>query len=233
MSLSFADVVDDSMLAYAETQAAFAAWIDAQTGGGSDQQKVDRQRRQVTWLPRLHKRNEVVAAAHLVGSVVDGVGRWAWADPELEDSPFVRLAGRIRAFGEQNQIPELAHETVDAPAWVMAGVACRVTEMPATHMAPREGGVDVLVVDPAGFSVPPLGRDAFATIVEQSLGAEGFVHDHRRAVQGWAQARRMPHRWVDPGTWRTFDIGFAEGPLFVHYDEAGRMVRTQAGSAPA
>ncbi|GAB3705839.1 DUF6882 domain-containing protein [Mariniluteicoccus flavus] len=227
MSLSFADVVDDSMIAYAETQNAFAAWIDAQTGGGSDEQKIDRVRRQITWIPRLHKREEVVATAHFVGSVVDGVGRWAWADPELADSMFVRLAERIKTFGETNGIAELAGENLDAPAWVMAGVACRVTEMPASHMAPREGGVDVFVVDPAGFTPPLLTRDAFGTLLLGSLQAQGFVHDHRRAVQGWAQARRMPHRWVDPGTWRIFDIGFAEGPLFVHFGEDGKVERVE------
>lgn len=227
MSLSFADVVDDSMLAYAETQNAFAAWIDQQTGGGSEEQKIDRQRRQVTWLPRLHKREEVVATAHYIGAVLDGVAHWAWADPELADTPFVRLSERIRGFGESNQIAELTSPTFPCAPWVMAGVACRVTEMPASHMAPRDGGVDVFVVDPAGFAVPPLARDAFATLEQGSLAADGFVNDHRRAVQGWAQARRMPHRWADPGTWRVFDIGFPEGPLFTHFDEQGRFERTE------
>lgn len=229
MSLTFADVVDDSMLAYAEAQNALAAWIHAQTGGGSDEQKVDLERRQVTWLPRLHKREEVTAVAHYVGRVTGQSAQWSWADPQWADTPFVRLAERIRAFGEANQIPELTSPTFEGAAWVMAGVACRVTEMPATHMAPTaDGGVDVFVVDPAGFEVPPLGRDAFATLAEGSLQAEGFVHDHRRAVQGWAQARRMPHRWVDPGVWRTFDIGFAEGPLFISFDETGRYAGADA-----
>ncbi|GAB3625018.1 hypothetical protein GCM10027418_31050 [Mariniluteicoccus endophyticus] len=227
MSLTFADVVDDSMLAYAETQAALAAWIDEQTGGGSNEQKVDRVRRQVTWLPRLHKRDEVVAVAHYVGSVVNGEGRWAWADEELADSPFVRLSERLRTFGEANQIPELASPTVQAQPWVMAGVACRVTEMPASHMAPREGGVDIFVVDPAGFTVGPIAAEDFTRLMAGSLQADGFVNDHRRAVQGWAQARRMPHRWVDPGSFRVFDIGFPQGPLFIHFDEAGRFERAE------
>lgn len=224
MSLSFADVVDDSMLAYVETQMAFSDWITQQTGGGSDEQKVDRPRRQVTWVPKLHKRDEVVATAHWVARVHGEDVRWAWADPDAAGTPFVRLAERLRAFGEQNQIPELAAETTRAQAFVVAGVATRITEIPATHMAPSpDGGVDVFVVDPAGFTLPPLGPDALVRIATSTFAADGVVHDQRRAIQGWALARRMPHRWADPGTFRTFDIGFPAGPTLFHFDDAGRL----------
>jgi hypothetical protein len=238
--LSFADVQDDSILVYLENHGAFQAWITEQTGGGSDQVTVDLEKQQITFVPKLHKRQEVVARIHLLGSVASQPrsALWAWANPNFADSPVIQMSSRVRDFGAARDIPELTTAELPIPpdegdsdriasfATTMAAVSCRITDIPTAHIMTGGSTRVVMLVDAAGFIPPPPSGLVFPRILMTAVSAHGWVHDHRRAVQGYAQARQLPYTW-EPN-FSALNIGFPEGNVRVAFTAAGLVGDVQA-----
>lgn len=245
--LTINDVLDDSILVYVEDHGAFVDWITQQTGGGSEQMTLDLPRQQITYVPKLHKRDEVVARIHLLGSVADSPrsALWAWANPQFTDSPVAAMSQRIREFGESRGIPELATGEIPVPddepgtdrlaefATRMAAVSCRISGIPTAQIMAGGGTRVVMLVDAAGFTPAPPSGLRFPRILMSAISAPGWVHDHRRAVQGYAQARNLPYGWEPNFT--ALNIGFPEGNVRVAFDQQGCVgdVQAQFASPPA
>lgn len=226
-TLSFADVVDDSVLAFLESQARFGEWIESTTGPGYSF-KVDLDRQQITFVPKLHKRDEVVCRLHLIGSVAESPrsALWSWANPVFAEHRVAALSLRVQEFGRSRQIPELAEGQIELPnadldvfATQMASVAWRITGMPTGLVVPNGETRVVTLLDPANFSVgQPTAVNAPATLVGP-IGS--MTHDHRRALQGFAQARQLPHQWA-PG-FTALSLRYPDGELNAQFDEQGRL----------
>lgn len=243
--LSFADVSDDSILVYLEDHNAFQEWITTETGGGSEEISIDVARQQITFIPKFHKRPEVVARIHVIGTVAADPrsALWAWANPSFADTPLAEMSTRVREFGERQGISELTTGEVpiepDSPtgpgdrlnafAITMAAVACRITGIPSAHVASAADTRVVMLVDAAGFTPARPSGVTFPGIVMNAISAGGWVHDHRRAVQGYAQARNLPHGW-EP-SFAAINIGFPEGNVRVAFDPAGWVgdIKAQLG----
>lgn len=228
MSLTYHDVLDDAALMAAENAGAFADFLDRETGGGSDREKVDWERRQITFLPRLVKREEVVVPMHLMAMVAGdpAVAVWAWSRPEFADQPIARLSERVRDFGRAQQIAQFAdesHPVADDPAEharALGAAACLVTGMPVAHVVTNGETRMVLVLDPATFVPPVPSRASLAALLE-SAQQRGLVRDPRRAVQGYAQVRGLPHRWGEG--FGTLSLQLSDGEALVRFDDRGGM----------
>lgn len=242
--LTFADVLDDSILVYVEDHGAFLDWINDRTGGGSEKMAIDFAKQQITYHPRFHKRDEVVARIHLLGSVAENPrsAMWAWANPQFADSPIAQMSQRVREFGESRGIPELTTPELpvpdDAPgtdrlaemATTMAAVSCRISGIPTAQVMAGGGTRVVMLVDAAGFTPAPPSGVRFPGVLMNAVSAHGWVHDHRRAVQGYAQARALPYGW-EPN-FSALNMGFPEGNVRVAFDPQGRVADVQAQFAP-
>ena len=242
--LSFADVMDDSILVYLEDHTRFVEWVTERTGGGADEMSLDFDKQQITYRPKLHKRDEVIAPIHLLGSVADEerTAMWAWANEHFRGLPVARMVERVKDFGTSQGVQELTQPEITIPpddgidrlaaiATTMAAVSCRITGIPTAQIMTGSGVRLVMLVDAAGFTpVTPSGL-SFPRILMNAITAPGWVHDHRRATQGYAQARKLPHGW-EPN-FHALNIGFPEGNLRVAFDDAGRVgdITTQFGPA--
>lgn len=242
--LSFGDVLDDSILVYMEDHTSFNLWIEAETGGGSDRMDLNLDKQQITYRPKFHKRNEVVARIHLVGSVgaESRSALWAWAHPQFADSPVATMSTRVRDFGESRGIPELStpewpialhgpegdepgQDSLGDFATAMAATSCRITGIPTAQIMSGGGIRLVMLVDAAGFRPAAPSGERFPGILGRAVAATGWVRDHRRAVQGYAQARNLPYGW-EPN-FSALNIGFPEGNLRVGFDADGRAQEPQ------
>lgn len=242
--LTFADVMDDSILVYVEDHQAFLDWLDEQTGGGVGQTGVDLAKQQITYHPKLHKRDEVVARVHLLGSIAESPrsALWAWANPAFTDSPATLMSTRVRDFGTARGIAELTtgelpieeeggDDALNRWATRMAAVSCRIIGIPTAQVMSTGGTRVVMLVDAAGFVPPAASGITFPRILTTALQAPGWITDPRRAVQGYAQARSLPYGW-EPG-FAAINIGFPEGNIRVGYDDLGRVADINAQLGPA
>lgn len=229
MSLTFENVLDDALLLFLENWAAFHAWIHEQTGGGSGQVKLDLGMRQVTFLPRLVKRNEVVVPAHLAATVSQDEAVWAWAIPEYSGLPVSTMSARMREFGDSQHIatftqpeqPIPSRGTAPGPenfALALGATGCRITGMPVAHLMPLNGRTAVLLLDPAGFYPPTPSREGFLGLIENGR-TSGLMQDARRAVQGYAQARGLRYEWGPE--FASIRLFFQVGEAQVTFDEKG------------
>ncbi|OYO01836.1 DUF6882 domain-containing protein [Enemella evansiae] len=242
--LTFADVMDDSILVYVEDHQAFLDWLEQQTGGGVGQTGVDLAKQQITYQPKLHKRDEVVARVHLLGSIAESPrsALWAWANPAFAEAPVAQMSTRVRDFGAARGIPELTtgelpiadqggEEALTGWATRMAAVSCRIIGIPTAQVMTTGTTRVVMLVDAAGFTPPAPSGITFPRILTTALQADGWITDHRRAVQGYAQARNLPYGW-EPG-FAALNIGFPEGNVRVAFDEQGRVGAIDAQLGPA
>ncbi|WP_432559991.1 DUF6882 domain-containing protein [Granulicoccus sp. GXG6511] len=238
--LSFADVMDDSILVYVEDHERFVEWITERTGGGSDEMSVDLHKQQITYRPKLHKREEVVAPIHLLGSVATEPrsAMWAWANEHVKDLPVARMVERVRDFGASRGVAELTTPEISIPAdsegsdglattaTTMAAISCRITGIPTAQIITGNGIRLVMLVDAAGFAPATPSGISFPRTLMSAISAPGWVHDHRRATQGYAQARNLPYGW-EPN-FGALNIGFPEGNVRVAFDQDGRVSDIQA-----
>lgn len=248
--------MDDSILVYVEDHERFVEWINERTGGGSDEMSVDLHKQQITYRPKLHKRDEVVAPVHLLGSVAaePRSALWAWANDHVKDLPVARMVERVREFGQSRGVTELTTPEIKLPpddtapqgnedhgtqgqgpqgqgsrredslatlATTMAAVSCRITGIPTAQIMSGGGVRLVMLVDAAGFTPATPSGIKFPRILTSAISAPGWVHDHRRATQGYAQARNLPYGWEPE--FSALNIGFPEGNLRVAFDHSGRV----------
>ena len=90
---------------------------------------------------------KVIAEIQVAGSTSEKAGNWLWAWANAQ-VPKTRSADAdlVRAFGEQQRIPELIHDRVRDPdldvlGWEMTAVMARVTDALGAYRPPRtEGG---------------------------------------------------------------------------------------------
>ena len=226
MSLTYENVLDDSILLFLENHQSFADFINDQIDGGSEQTKIDIERRQVTFLPRLVKRPEVVVTMHVAAIVEPTVATWAWSLDEYAGKPISVMSSRVRDFGQQQGIARFAdpgHALTDGVdpaihAVALSATACRITGMPTAHIVPAGTTQVVLLLDPANFLPPAPTVSGAAALVASSVGT-GLVSDGRRAVQGYAQGRGIGYQWSEG--FGSLQMMLPDGALSVEFDEAG------------
>lgn len=228
MSLTFENVLDDSILLFLENHQAFAAFLDDEIDGGSEQVKVDLDRRQITFLPRLVKRPEVVVTMHVAAIVraEPAASDWAWGLDDYADKPISVMSSRVRDFGQAEGITTFADASHPLPdgvnpamhAIALAATACRITGMPTAHMVPGGGAQVVLLLDPANF-VPPMPSVMTLPDLVTSSTSTGLVTDGRRALQGYAQGRGLGYQWSDG--FGSLQITLPDGSLSVGFDAQG------------
>jgi len=238
MALTYENVVDDSILLHFEAQAQFQEFIDEQTGGGAGDMKVDLSKNQITFIPKLHKRNDLVCTAHLIGSVAADPHSvmWGWHNPQFAGEHVTRLSERIRDFGENNGVPQLTQGEYDLDdsadvrhvANQIAAMASRITGMPISYIVNAGSTAVVLTLDPVGFALPTPSFVTFPRVCLAPIQEGGWVFDHRRAVQGYAQARNIPHGWAPNFT--GIQLRFPDGVVTVDFDEQGRVGQVNAQS---
>lgn len=228
MSLTFDNVLDDSILLFLENHRAFADFINREIDGGSEQVKVDLDRRQITFLPRLVKRPEVVVTMHVAAIVKaePAVAEWAWGLDDYADKPISVMSSRVRDFGQgqgiatfaeaRHPLPELSNPAMHAIA--LAATACRITGMPTAHLVPGGGAQVVLLLDPANFMPPVPSVTTLPDLITSSTGT-GLVTDGRRAVQGYAQGRGLGYQWTEG--FGSLQIALPDGTITVGFDERG------------
>lgn len=233
--------MDDSILVYVEDHERFVEWINERTGGGSDEMSVDLHKQQITYRPKLHKRDEVVAPIHLLGSVAAAPrsAMWAWANEHVNKLPVARMVERVREFGASRSVNELTMPEIAIPpdaegadglatvATTMAAVSCRITGIPTAQIISGDGLRLVMLVDAAGFTPSIPSAITFPRILTSAISAPGWVHDHRRATQGYAQARNLRYGWEPDFV--ALNIGFPEGNVRVAFDPQGRVAGVNAG----
>lgn len=238
MALTYENVVDDSILLHLEAQAAFAEFVTEQTGGGSDDVKVDLTKQHITFVPKLHKRDDLVCTAHLIASVAADPHSvmWAWHNEQFAGQNVSRLSERIRGFGQHNAIARFTEgeyaltdeEDTTRVAAHVAAVASRITGMPISHVVTAGTTAVVLTLDPVGFALPAPSMSTFPRVFVAPIQQGGWVFDHRRAVQGYAQARGIRHGWA-PG-FTGIELAYPDGVVRVDFDEQGRVGNITAES---
>ena len=238
MALTYENVVDDSILLHFETQKSFSDFVEQQTGGGAENAKVDLAKQQITYVPKFHKREELVVRAHLLASIATEPHSvmWAWANEHFAGQSISRLSERIRGFGENNGIAELTTGErelggvdPEQAARQIAAIGCRITGMPAAHIASAGGTVVVFAIDPAGFALGQPDAHSFPEVVLGPIHQGGWVHDTRRAVQGYAQARNIPHGWAEGFT--GIQLTFPQGPVTIDFSPEGSIADVRADLA--
>ena len=132
----------------------------------------------------------------------------------------------MRDFGRAQQIVQFADEShpvgddADEHARELGAAACLVTGMPVAHVVTTGDLRMVLVLDPAAFVPPVPSRASLASLLDTAQ-AQGLVRDPRRALQGYAQVRGLPHRWAEG--FGALSVQLADGEVVVAFDDQGGM----------
>lgn len=235
MALTLSDVFDDSIIFCLVNGIAFEQFVETRTGGGAGRTRLDLDRRLLTFEPRLAKREELQLTVHLVARLEpasehvpnNSVG-WAWADPQLGERPVAQMSTRIRDFGQQQQIPSLANSgygftgELELEALKVAGAAARITGLPVAHVQPEGGRRSVVLLDPANFHPGPPTPAELTEVVQGAINL-GMVHDHRRAVQGFASTMNVPHQWAEG--FSRVQLHLPDGVAEFTFDPSGMLVQ--------
>lgn len=235
MALSFDDVIDDSIIFSLLNGIAFEQFVETRTGGGAGRTRLDLERRLLTFEPRLAKREDVQLTVHLVARlepasehVPNASLAWAWADPELGERPISQMSTRIRDFGQGQQIDRFARSgygfttDLDLEALKVAAASARITGLPVAHVQHEAGRRSVVLLDPANFQPRPPAPQELTKVLQGAINL-GLVHDHRRAIQGFAGVANLPYQWSDG--FGSVQLQLPEGPVEYRFDPSGMLVQ--------
>ncbi|MEV5825070.1 DUF6882 domain-containing protein [Spirillospora sp. NPDC052242] len=154
-------------------------------------------------------RDLVCSRVHLLGSAAPGPGSWlwAWANPSGYAEPLVAHSVRVREFGRQHGIEQLAAAEVPfgalpggpaeprfEPARVAGALldAAKVVSGCWTHYHADVGAGTraAFLIEHPEFRLPPPEFPRVMRVLQQSI-AELGLRDHRRAVHSYARLRGL------------------------------------------
>jgi hypothetical protein len=99
-----------------------------------------------------HGAAKVIAEIQIAGTTSTKAGdwRWAWANAHLP-SDLLKDALLARAYGEEQGIGDLTHETVrgddlDALGWELTGVTVRIADALGAYRPPRDDGGGIFLI---------------------------------------------------------------------------------------
>ncbi|NJP89017.1 hypothetical protein HCN51_06055 [Nonomuraea sp. FMUSA5-5] len=234
-SLTFTDLLDDAALLSLEHQ----VHLEEVLGGHSWQ--VDLQQPRFDFA--CATRTITCTAFHLLGSAAPGPGTWlwAWANPSGFPEAVVAASARLRDFGLQYGIQELASAEVPfgalpgAPteahlaAGLLTEAAKAVTGRWTSYNGDAGGGTRAaFLVEHPDFRLPPPEPARVMRVIQQALAGLRLT-DHRRALHSYAVKRGLGADFAG-------EQGRITGPGFeavVEFDGYGRVAGIRAGlSAP-
>ncbi|SEG24796.1 hypothetical protein SAMN05444920_102335 [Nonomuraea solani] len=229
-SLTFANLLDDAALLSLEHQ------LHLEEVLADHNWNVDLQRRHFEFA--TPGRTIVCTRFHLLGSAAPGPGSWlwAWANPSGFPEELTEASARLRDFGQQYGIPELASAEVPfralpgspsephLAAGLITEAAKAVTGGWTSYNGDAGGGTRAaFLVEHPDFQLPPPEPARVMRVIQQALTGL-LLTDHRRALSSYAAKR---------GLGATFDRDHARltGPGFeamIEFDEYGRVAGIKA-----
>ncbi|MGI5267615.1 DUF6882 domain-containing protein [Nonomuraea sp. CA-218870] len=184
-------------------------------------------------------RSITCTAFHLLGTAAPGPASWlwAWANPSGFPEAVVSASERVRDFGRQHDIPELASAEVpfaslpgspSAPH-VVAGLLTEAAKTVTGHWTSYNGEAGggtraAFLVEHPDFHLPAPEPVRVIRVIEQAL-ADLLLTDHRRALRAYAAGRGLGAEFDDRE-------GRLTGPGFeavVDLDAYGRVTAIKAG----
>lgn len=184
------------------------------------------------------ERSITCTAFHLLGTAAPGPGSWlwAWANPGGFPEPVVAASVRVRDFGQQYGIPELANAEVPFAALpgsptephLVAGIlteaAKAVTGRWTSYNGDAGGGTRAaFLVEHPDFHLPPPDPARVMRVIQQALAGLP-LSDHRRALHAYAAGRGLAAE-SDNGQTRLKGSGLE---ALVEFDQYGRISNIKA-----
>ncbi|MEV0383650.1 DUF6882 domain-containing protein [Nonomuraea sp. NPDC050643] len=229
--LTFANLLDDAALLSLEHQ------LHLEEVLADHNWNVDLQRQHFEFVT---SRGTITCTRfQLLGSAAPGPDSWlwAWANPSGFPQPLTETSTRLRDFGQQYGIPELASAEVPFGALpgspsephLVAGLlteaAKAVTGSWTSYNGDAGGGTRVaFLVEHPSFQLPPPEPARVMRVIQQALTGLRLT-DHRRALHGYAVKRGL-------GVGFERDHARLTGPGFealIEFDEYGRVIGIKAG----
>ncbi|MBA8952198.1 hypothetical protein HNR61_003838 [Actinomadura namibiensis] len=234
-TITLADVLDDAAILSLEHQLHLGEVI------GSHSWNVDLREQRFVFTG---DRDLTCSRVHLLGSAAPGPGSWlwAWANPTDYPEPLTELSARVRDFGRQHGIPELASAEVPfgavpggpaEPAFEPARVAALLLDAAkvvsgswTSYHAEVGGGTRAaFLIEHPDFRLPPPAFPRVMRVLQQSL-AELPLHDHRRALYGYARGRGLGAAFDPEGT--RLAITSPDFSIDVEFDQHNRIAGINA-----
>lgn len=190
----------------------------------------------LTFTSNTDPSRSLTTTAHLIASIAPGPRSllWGWAHPQGEAQG---IAGRLRAFGEERGIRELAEPEVPFPAdaagdedWIteaahtVAGAAVEITGFSPYYSAPLGGGTRAVFLLEAPLPAPTV---ASTVIVLPRILSGLALPDARTAVWDLARLAGWNLTWTDEA-FSGATIVDQTGSVTFGFDEQARISRIQS-----
>ncbi|GLZ14101.1 hypothetical protein Acsp04_43360 [Actinomadura sp. NBRC 104425] len=238
-TITLANVLDDAALLSLEHQLHFAEVV------GEHNWSVDLREQRFEFTG---SRNLTCTRVHLLGSAAPGPQSWlwAWANPTGYPESLTAASAKVRDFGRQYGIPELASAEVPfsalpgrpadfrlEPARVAAMLldAAKVVSGVWTyyHADVGRGTRAAFLIEHPEFQLPPPEFPRVIRILQQAV-TEAPLTDHRRAIHSYARLRGLGAAFTPDHSGLTIT-----GPGFTieaAFDPHGRVSNITAQSTP-
>ncbi|MEV5889195.1 DUF6882 domain-containing protein [Nonomuraea fuscirosea] len=182
-------------------------------------------------------------AFHLLGSAAPGPASWlwAWANPSGFPAEVAATAARLRDFGLQHGIQELASAEVPFSALpgsptephLVAGLMTEAAKAVTGHWTSYNGDAGggtraAFLVEHPDFRLPPIEPVRVMRVMQQAL-AGLRLSDHRRVLYSYAKHRGLGVKFEG-------DQVRLSGPglsAVVDFDHLGRIAHINAGLSAA
>lgn len=228
-SLTFTDLLDDAALFSLEHQ------IHLEEVLAEHSWHVDLQQERFEFTG---SRTLTCTGFHLLGSAAPGPGSWlwAWANPSGFPPAVAAASARLRDFGRQHGIPELASAEVPFSALpgaptephLAAGLLTEAAKAVTGHWTSYNGDAGggtraAFLVEHPDFHLPPPEPARVMRVIQQALAGLRLT-DHRRVLHSYAGKRGL-------GAEFDRDQARLSGPGFealVDFDEYGRVANIKA-----
>ncbi|MFC5829428.1 DUF6882 domain-containing protein [Nonomuraea insulae] len=228
-TLTFTDLLDDAALLSLEHQ------IHLEELLAEHSWHVDLQQQRFEFTG---SRTLTCTGFHLLGSAAPGPGSWlwAWANPSGFPPAVVAASARLRDFGRQHGIPELASAEVPFSALpgaptephLAAGLLTEAAKAVTGHWSSYNGDAGggtraAFLVEHPDFHLPPPEPARVMRVIQQALAGLRLT-DHRRVLHSYAGKRGL-------GAEFGRDQARLSGPGFeavVDFDEHGRVAHIKA-----
>jgi hypothetical protein len=189
-------------------------------------------------------REIVCSRFHLLGSAAPGPESWlwSWANPTGYPDEITALAERLRQFGEQHGIPELADGEVmfeqfpgqpTEPirvAWLVGELAKAVSGQYTLYLGNAAGGTRIaMLAEHPEFVLPAPTAATVLRVMQEGLMNMGQP-DHRRVLHGYVTRRGLSASFVGAG-----ELMLVTGPGFkmtIQFDELGRVAKMSSTLGP-
>lgn len=236
-NLTLTDILDDAAILSLEHQLHLSEVV------GDHSWNVDLQQQRFDFTG---SRNLTCTRVHLLGSAAPGPGSWlwAWANPAGYPAELTALSAKVRDFGQQYGLPELASAEVpfDAvpygpaderfePARVAAlllDAAKVISGSWVSYHAEVGGGTRAaFLIEHPEFQLPAPAFPRVMRVLQQSV-AELPLTDHRRAVHSYVGQRGLGGTFSPDGT--KLAVTGPDFTIDIEFDQHNRLAAMSAGN---